>query len=313
MIYTHYRQVDATADKLCAQGKQEEALALLKATSAQFPEYLVDNSRYQVFLYSDAGQYEKVYAILETMIRQGYFFEMDWLEQPSKEKFNPALIQENERLKALAQARTCMEYAVYLPDGYDEGRCYPLFIVLHGDGGHIERLPWYWPPEATTDLGFISVYVQSSQVYASQRFAWLPKPQIARQDIKNCYELVKTRYTIDPGKVIVGGFSGGAITAVDVTLADMLPVRGFVCISPELKPESFTIENVRRATGRGVRGVFMEGEKKIPVPDEQEMMQAFQEAGLPCQFYVNAGVGHEIPQDVVEKLRQAVDFVMDNR
>ena len=53
----------------------------------------------------------------------------------------------------------------------------------------------------------------------------------------------------------------------------------------------------------------MEGGEVIPVPDEQEMMQAFQDAGLPCQFYVNPGVGHVIPEDLAEKLRQAVDFI----
>jgi hypothetical protein len=56
----------------------------------------------------------------------------------------------------------------------------------------------------------------------------------------------------------------------------------------------------------------MEGGKK-PNTDEQKMRQAFQETGLPHQFYVNAGAGHETPQGAAEKLRQAVDFVLYNR
>jgi predicted esterase len=250
-------------------------------------------------------------ALLEKMIRHGYFVGLHWrLWEPLKGKINPALVQENDRMKALAQAHACMEYVVHLPEGYVESRRYPLFLVLHGDGSNIHQIAWYWPPEAITNLGFILVYVQSSQVECSRGFAWLPDPRIGRQDIKECYESVKERYAIDSERVIVGGFSGGAIIAVDLTLADVLPIRGFVSICPEMKTDSFTEENVRHAARRGVRGVFMEGEKVIPVPDEEEMMQAFREAGLPYQFYVNPGVGHVIPLDVAEKTRRAVDFIM---
>jgi predicted esterase len=312
MSYTHYRQVDAAADKLYAQEKYEEALALLQDTLNQFPEYWFNNLSYQAFLFRNTGQYEKGYEIAETLIQQGYFFPIEGELELLKQKAGFASLQEeNERLKAKAQAQARMEYAVYLPEGYIESKRYPLFFVLHGDGGNanLEQFPWYWPSEAVTRLGFVSVYVQSSQVLAYRNFGWLSDPQIARRDIKNCYEMVVSQFAVDPGMVIVGGFSGGAITAIDIALTDALPVRGFVCQSPEIKPASFTVENVRRAAQRGIRGVFMEGAKVIPVPDEQEMMQAFQDAGLPYQFYVNPGVGHVIPEDLAEKLRQAVDFI----
>jgi predicted esterase len=204
-----------------------------------------------------------------------------------------------------------MKYSVYKPDGYIEGKPYPIFFVLHGDGGNanLEQFPWYWPSEAVTQLGFISVYVQSSQVLDSQNYGWLSNPQIARQDIKNCYEMIVSQFAIDPSLIIIGGFSGGAITAIDIALTDVLPIKGFVCQSPEIKPESFTVENVCNAAKRGIRGVFMEGEKVIPVPEEQEMMQIFEDAGLPCQFYVNPGLGHAIPRDLENKLSQAIEYI----
>jgi predicted esterase len=54
----------------------------------------------------------------------------------------------------------------------------------------------------------------------------------------------------------------------------------------------------------------MEGEKVLPVQNEQEMMQVFQDAGLPYQFYINPGVGHVVPEDIAEKLQQGVDFIL---
>lgn len=314
MEYTHYRQVDAAVDKLYAQGKHEEAIALLQAAVAPFPEYLFDTLWYQAFLYCEIGQYEKAYAIMEALIQKGYFCPLDWRGlDPLRGAEGFALLQkENERLKALAQSQAKMEHAVYLPEGYDADQSYPLFIVLHGDGGggNLEQFPWYWPPEAVTRLGFVLVYVQSSQVLYSRNFGWLPNPAIARRDVKDCYDVVESQYAIDPGRIIIGGFSGGAITALDVTLAAVLPVKGFICQSAELKPESFTDEAIHWAAQRGVKGVLMEGEKVLPVQNEQEMMQVFQDAGLPYQFYINPGVGHVVPEDIAEKLQQGVDFIL---
>ena len=311
MEYTHYKQIDAAAEELDVQEKFDEELALLQSTEELFPEYRFQNLWTQALVLRHIGQYESCYEIIERMIHQGYFMPLDskyW--EPLWEKAGFAYLQaENERLRAKAQAQARMEYAVYLPEGYSGEKRYPLFFVLHGDAGNINQLSWYWEPEAVTRLGFVAAYVQSSQVRNSRNFVWLPNPQIARQDIKNCYELVTNQYSIDLDTVILGGFSGGAITAIDITLADMFPVKGFVCQSPELKPKGFTIESLRRAAQRGVKGVFMEGEKVIPVPDEQEMMQTFQEAGLPYQFYINSGLEHAIPHDLAEKLRQAVDFI----
>jgi len=311
MKYTHYKQIDAAAEELDAQEKFDEELALLQSTEEQFPEYRFQNLWTQALILRYIDQYEKCYEIIETLVRQGYFMPLDgkyW--EPLHEKTGFTFLQEeSERFRAKAQTQACMEYAVYLPEGYSGEKRYPLFFVLHGDAGNIDQLSWDWQPETVTHLGFVAAYVQSSQVRNSRNFVWLPNPQIARQDIKNCYDLVTSQFSIDPHAVILGGFSGGAITAIDLTLADIFPVKGFVCQSPELKPKGFAIESVRRAAQRGVKGVFMEGEKVIPIPDEQEMMQAFQEAGLPYRFYVNPGLEHTIPQNLAEKLRKAVEFI----
>ena len=309
--YTHYKQIDSAAEELDAQEKFDEELALLQSTEEQFPEYRFQNLWTQALVLRHIGQYKRCYKIIEALVRQGYFMPLDgkyW--EPLRENAGFSFLQEeSERLRAKAQSQACMKYVVYLPEGYSGEKRYPLFFVLHGDAGNIDHLSWYWQPGAVTRLGFVAAYVQSSQVRNSQNFVWLPNPQIARRDIKDCYDLVTSQFSIDLLTVIVGGFSGGAITALDLTLANIFPIKGFVCQSPELKPKGFSIRSVRRAAERGVKGVFMEGEKVIPVPDEQDMMQAFQEAGLPYQFYVNPGLEHAIPHDLAEKLHQAVEFI----
>ena len=134
--------------------------------------------------------------------------------------------------------------------------------------------------------------------------------QIAKRDILDCYNQVTAQYAVDPANILMGGYSGGAIMSLESALADVLPVKGFVGLCPELRPESFTRENVERATRRGMKGVFLEGEIKWPMPEEQAMLAVFESVGLPYQFHINPGIGHVFPLDFREKLDQAITFVM---
>jgi len=133
-------------------------------------------------------------------------------------------------------------------------------------------------------------------------------PLISRNDIKECYNLILEEYPIDEEWVIIGGFSGGAITALDITFANAIPIKGFIAIGPDFT-ESFTKVNVKLAAERGVRGIFMEGEIIMPLEEQEEMIKVFEEVDLPYEFYINKGIGHAIPQDLPDKLNKALSFI----
>ena len=139
---------------------------------------------------------------------------------------------------------------------------------------------------------------------------WLADPEIAKADVLTCYNAISEQYTVDPDRVLVGGFSGGAIAAIDITMAETLPVRGFVTLCPELQPASFTAERVRQAMERGVRGVILEGELVLPTPDEEKMMQILDEVGFPYQLIVNEEIGHMPPTDLEQKLAQSIAYCL---
>ncbi|WP_346905908.1 hypothetical protein [Clostridium sp.] len=152
------------------------------------------------------------------------------------------------------------------------------------------------------------MYVQYSQLYRHNGFSWTINPPISRSDIKECYNLILQEYSIDEKCVIIGGFSGGAITALDIIFANVIPIKGFITIGPDF-PKSFIKENVKLAAERGVRGIFIEGEIIIPLEEQEEMIKAFEEVNLPYKFYVNKGIGHDIPQDLPDKLNKALSFI----
>jgi len=314
MDYTHYKQIEQEADRFYYQKRYDEVLRLMGYAGARFPEQLFYSTWYKVHIYALTGEHDKCIATLQDLIQRGWGCPLhdDIFDPLRADSRFQALGEENDRLHAQAVASAKMEYAVHLPMDYTPGRLYPLFIVLHADGleGNIEYQRWHWEPDVMTSRDLIAVYVQSSQVAFPGHFRWLGNYQIARRDILACYDQVVEQYAIDPTNIFMGGYSGGAIMSLEIAMADVLPVKGIVGLCPEERPESFTRENVERATRQGMKGVFMEGEIKMPVAEEQAMLDVFQAVGFPYQFYVNRGIGHVFPRDFREKLGQAIAFVM---
>jgi predicted esterase len=248
-------------------------------------------------------------------VERGYFFALQWKGwDPLREvKGSARVLAENERLKEKAAQTAKMRYIVHLPDGYTSEKRWPLMLTMHCDSGfmgNIEGHQQYWKPDASLDLGFITVYVQSSQILSSKGYEWTANVESRREDIKRCCKAVVEEYSVDTGKVILSGFSGGALAAMDVSLNAVLPSRGFIALGPDV-PENFSIELCVNARERGVRGVLIEGELSDGIDQIREMDAVFRETGLPCELYINQGIGHWYPDDLSDKISKAIAFILE--
>jgi predicted esterase len=311
--YKSYREIDKIVDELFAEQKYEEAIELLGNAQEQFPNDLYEILWYEAIIYVVLGDHENCLDSLENMISKGFFGELEWnFFDPIRNDIRFKVVsEESQRLKAEAQKIARMEYQVYTPKGYSSKQQYPLFIALHGDGHSLEYFKSNWEATGLLNKGFILVYIQSSQVICTNGFGWTPNYEITRQDIKAAYDEAVGQYSIDTDNILIGGFSGGAIAAIEITMDNTLPVKGFISLCPSRRPASFSKENVERAVQRGARGVLMEGEKEGEVPAEQEMIGVFNEANFPYQFHINSNTGHASPQDFWQKLLNAIAFIMD--
>ena len=311
--YENYRQIDKVLDELFAEQKYDEALNLLRHSKEQFPNDLFEILWYEAIIYVITEDHENCLAALENMTDKGFFGELEWrFFDPIRDdaRFR-VLFEASKRLKAAAEKNARMEYQVYTPDGYTSEQQYPLFIALHGDGHSLAYFKYHWEAAGLLEQGFVLVYIQSSQVICTDGFGWTPDYEITRRDMKAAYDEVVHQYSIDTDNILIGGYSGGAIASIEVTMANTLPVKGFISLCPSLKPDSFSKENVERAIQRGVKGVFMEGEKEGKVPAEQEMIDVFEDSNFPYQFHINSNVGHAFPHDFGQTLSDAIKFIMD--
>uniref|UniRef100_UPI003D7B6A62 hypothetical protein n=1 Tax=Wukongibacter sp. M2B1 TaxID=3088895 RepID=UPI003D7B6A62 len=319
MKFKRFIEVDRAIDTLYEEKRYKESLELLEEALKVLPENEIEDNYFTItwiktVLYTMCNRYDECFDEIEEIVNKGYSFPIHFKRfQPLKKKSGyKDLIAKNNKLLNELKEKTKIKYLVHLPADYNPEKEYPLFIALHGDGiANMEELSGYWKPDVFLNNNFIFAYIQSSQVICHNGYGWLNDMETARRDIKSCYDYIVKEYLIDENFILVGGFSGGAITSIDFTMSNILPIKGFIALCPEIKPEAFTKENVKLAAKRGVKGVFMEGELVLPMESEEEMIKTFDEVGLSYEYYINKGVGHCAPKDFDDKLTRALKFILD--
>lgn len=345
MKYDNFKQLEKDYSVPYVQKKYQEALILLEKgietlPKDEFQKHLFTLIFDKVKIYSNCEMYEECLTNLTYLVEKGFVCPLHWSRfQPLEGDIRYSKLKEkNNLLRAQVQEKAKFQYIIDLPEGYAKEKKYPLFINLHGDGDNIEFHTQYWKSDALLRKGFIVVNIQASQVIQHNGYAWLKGVfnaerngewkdldymypiseddyfikecyNSAYDEIKNCYDAVLQQYSIDKECIIIGGFSGGATAAIDITIANIIPVKGFISLCSQ-KPKSFTKKNIEIAYQREIRGVFMEGEEDVPVQEVEEMIGIFKDLRVPYQYYINKGIGHWYPENLDDKLEQGLDFIL---
>jgi len=121
-------------------------------------------------------------------------------------------------------------YRVYVPTSYSASKKYPLVVLLHGAGGDegdfIDAYQKLWPKLAE-ERGYILASVSGRGPLTGYS-----KETGGEQDVLDVTELVKSRYSIDPKRIYLGGHSmgGGGTWRLGLMYSDrwagLIPIAG---------------------------------------------------------------------------------------
>lgn len=316
MKYNNFLELENKVDELYGKDKYTEALDMLDEGMKGLPKSELEKYKgvikhkkalYYIFM----EKYEESLSILEDLVNDNFLCG-PWLIDriPFKEDIRVEnLIKKNNILLGKEKEKAKVRCVIHIPKDYSKDNKYPLFIALHGGGGNIEEFSYEWKPNYLLERGFIVMYVQSSQVSWQDHYNW-NDTLASRDNVEISYDKVLEEYSIDEENVIISGFCGGAIPTVDIGLGEILPIKGFIGLCP-YKPETFSVESVESAFEKGVKGVFIEGELRIPMEEQEEMTRVFDEVGFQYEFYINKGIGVSVPKDFDDKLELALNFILD--
>jgi predicted esterase len=310
-----YADMRAEVGKLYQEKKFEELASMLEWGFDRFPEHMAANGFNLMITYIHLNQPGKGIWIMEKALKHGiwfgkYTFENDMFAPYKKEKKFQALIKKNRQMMETAQKACKPELRVQTPQDFQPDKKYPLFIALHGGGENLEQfMPRWTSPKLKA--AFIVAYPQSSQLVNMNGYNWTEDMDLSLKEIVAALNRVLEEYPVDGDRIYVGGFSSGGVAALEVILRNTFPIRGFVALCPA-RPEDFGADSVLQARNRGIRGTLITTEMDPRIGQQKEIIDTFRLQGLQYQFVVTPNIGHWYPEDLGDKIDQALLHI-DNR
>jgi predicted esterase len=310
--FSTYEEMRTHLVQLYSEQKYQEAAALLESVLDGFPNKLRQNTYNLALIYAHLEEYEKGITALTYAVDRGIWFgKYDFENEfwgPYKEfaAFNE-ILKQCETHRAEAQRIAEPEISVLTPDGYAKQESYPLFLALHGGGGNMADFKDVWK-SPKLEKEFVVGYLQSSQVVSMDGFSWTEDIELTREEIADAYGKILDEYSVDPERIIIGGFSSGGVAAIDVALTNTVPVTGFIALCPA-KPGCFDAKRVAEARKHGIRGTILTTEMDQRLPDQRAMADLMRAEGLQYQFVVTPNIGHWFPEDLETQIDQAIRHI----
>lgn len=318
MKYNNFFELEEDFWGYINEKQYDEALNLLHNADKLLLKEEYNNSIFELMFLEIKVYYQpnnpgKCIEVVKKAIEAGFSLPLNWRyfdiirELPDFKTLN----EENNKLLNNDKENTKLKYKVYLPKNYDKAEKYPLFICIHGDGFicNIRENSWYWKADALLEKGYIVVYPQSSQIYFHDSFGWLQDPSLSRKELKYCYDQLVKDYSIDESNVLLGGFSGGATTSIDVALHNLIPLKGVIALCPGDYLDTVEVKDAAELAERNTKIVIFEGEYALD-PVVQHAIEMFNAGNVNYKYHVIKGLGHEYPKDLSEKTLKAVDFIL---
>ena len=312
--FATYQEMRAHIGKLYEQKKYADAAEILKKALTQFPDHLHANTYNLALMNVQLKEYEKALEVLGYGLEKGIWFgKYDfhaeiWAPLKEAEGFK-AFEQKNEAKRQEAQKTVKPKLEVLVPEDYDKNKKYPLFLALHGGGENIDVFRPQWTSKLLLSE-FIVAFPQSSQIVSMDGYNWTEDIELTKKEIREVYEKVIQDYAVDTARIIIGGFSSGAVASLEIVLDDTVTVIGFVVLCPA-KPDDFTPEKVVEAKKRGIKGTLLTTEMDPRLPDQKEMAEIMKAQGFPLEFIVTPDIGHWYPENLAEMIDTAINHILE--
>ncbi|CAH9057918.1 hypothetical protein PSECIP111951_01765 [Pseudoalteromonas holothuriae] len=310
-MFSEYSQLMHAVEELRTHNEYQKGVELLIGHESIFIQRKYELLFNQLINLMLDENHESALNVHERIVDEGMCTVIDWgLFDPLRDDSRfKAVVEKSHLIRQSLQANASQKLEVYLPENYDSRKQYPLFVALHGDTNDLAAFQCKWPADYTTRQGYITLYIQSSQVICTNGYGWVPDFAITNAQIAEAVAHVKQSHSIDDDNVILGGFSGGAIAAIEVALSKSVHVRGVIGLCPSIKPPALTQAAIEQCKQDNTKFVIFAGEKDGADCVELEIAEQLKQAKVACTSHVNLGIGHAYPVDFEGQLHDAINWV----
>jgi dienelactone hydrolase len=290
------------------QERYEEALDLSRSVEERFP---ANAAYWNACLLSVTGRAEQALQALEGGLRRGAWWAPDGLlRDPDLEPIRASAqferIVEASDKSWRAAFRAEPEVLTFPPQSEPSGA---VVIALHGSPGQPpDTFAKHW--RAVTSRGAVLVVPQSTQPFNSEGGrSWHHRTR-AQRDLGIAYRRAEARFTIDPGRVVIAGFSAGGGAAITIALTGRpFNAAGFIVAAPAIHPD---VQDTFDRADPHLRGWITVGEDDWVREDSVRLYERASAKGFPWHIEIIEGLGHEFPDDFHSRLTEALDIILAN-
>lgn len=111
---------------------------------------------------------------------------------------------------------------------------------------------------------------------------------------------------IDRSRLIIGGFSQGAMLATELYLRSAVKPLGLMSLSGSLIRQPVWAELASKRTGENIFLSHGEQDPVLPCRGTNKLLELFKKNQIHCDFVSFSG-GHEIPQKVILRMQQYIE------
>jgi phospholipase/carboxylesterase len=208
---------------------------------------------------------------------------------------------------------------VYAGKGVDPAQPSPLLVLLHGLGvGPRAEVPEWTQlaneqglvivaPRAGTRVG--QRLMRGWHRVGAKASAELDMPAATRA-VDDAIAAAKRRFTMDPEKTVLAGFSQGGAVALGLLAQRPEMFRGAVAVctvyaSPGVGAWQAAVRK------RPIRAFVIAGQLDALLPHSRRAFDELQTAGVPARFVEIPKAGHEPPPGFLDVQRRALAFVLE--
>jgi predicted esterase len=289
-------------------GTYADALNLVNAKAASFPEQLARTTFWKMCLLSLNGRLDEALSTFRQGLDHGVWWaesqfvdtDLDPLRDlPQFKELVAGSVQRWEKERKNMKR----EHILVLPDAPSSAPC-PLIIALHGRNGNKESNLEYW--EVARQMGWAILSPQSTQPLFPNSYCW-DDPLIGVQDILFHLENTLNAYKVDRERIGIGGFSQGSGMAICTAFHPETHIRGFIGVGTWWAD----LETIKALTvpTMSLRCYFITGEKDHALKRAKEIQSVLKANGIACKEEVHPDLGHEFPANFEKSFRQAIDFI----
>jgi predicted esterase len=152
---------------------------------------------------------------------------------------------------------------------------------------------------------------QSSQIVASEAYVWDDREK-GINEIREHLAKLSSEHTIDPERVVLGGFSKGGGQAILIALHQSIKTRGFIALGPYLLPDELETLSARLETQKpaGLRGYILVGEEDHDCLEvSRKVAELLNAHNVPCELELRPGLDHSYPEDFAAAVSKGLAFI----